>query len=408
MAISISDRVKNINESLTLKLNARAVELTEQGKKVYNLTAGQLPFRPSPLFIDQLRNELNFIKSFQYSPVPGFLELRKKIQSYLLSSRQINEKDLEVELDCIIGNGGKSVLTSIFACLLNPGDEVIIFSPYWVSYPEMINTFEATPVVVSASSYTSYVPSIDELKKKITAKTKAIIINSPNNPTGIHYSDEWMQQFASLLEDYPQLMVISDEIYYGLCYFDPGPTYFYQKNQKLLERTIIVDGISKILASTGLRIGYAMAPKSFIKTLSSYQGQTASGASSLVQRALLSLDFDEIDTYLLPIKKHLRDNANALREALDQAQLSVAWYQSVSAFYYLLDFTNTPAFKRYQKGPDDQADYSMKICEDLLDEYGLALVPGVAFGCPNSARMSLVLERSPFDEALELLMKFLL
>ncbi len=403
----LSSRVKDINESITLKLNAKAVELAEEGKTIYNLTAGQLPFRPMNEFVELIRSESDFLKSFQYSPVAGYPELKKKILENFQETRGVDLASSGVEFDCVVSNGGKHCLSNIFGSLIDHGDEIILMAPYWVSYPEMIKFCKGVPIVVETSPFDVFVPSIEEIKRKISQKTKAIVINSPNNPTGTHYSEEWMKDFAELMKAHPDVAIISDEIYYQLYYYDPKPTYFYQFAPELLDRTIIVDGISKTLASTGLRIGYTIAPKELTKVISKLQGQTTSGANSLVQRALSHFDFHQIPVYLNPIKKHLRENAELLGEAFRANNLSQSWYQPLSAFYYLIDFTQIPLMERLVKEGRDGTDLSVEICEMLLEEYGIAVVPGIAFGMPNTARMSLVSERELFNEAVVKLMKFL-
>ncbi len=406
--MELSSRVQRISESITLKLNAQASQMAAEGKKIYNLTAGQLPFRPMNSFVDLIRSESDFIKSFQYSPVAGFPELRKKVIDNFCETRGVSLNDAVegVEFDAVISNGGKHAITNILGCLVDQDDEVIIFGPYWVSYPEMIKFCGGTPVVVNSTPFNVFTPSLDELERKITDRTKIVIINSPNNPSGTHYSDDWMKGFAAIMKKYPKLVIISDEIYYQLYFYDPKPTYFYQHAPELLERTVVVDGISKTLASTGLRIGFTIAPKKLTAVINKLQGQTTSGANSLVQRALCQFDFRQTPTYLEPIKKHLRGNAEVLGAALSENQMGHIWYQPVSAFYYLLDFSQTPVMKRFKNGPG--SDRSVAICEELLSEHGLALVPGIAFGQENTARMSLVLEKGPFSEAVELLIKFLL
>lgn len=406
--MQISSRVSEISESITLKLNAKAVSMAESGKHIYNLTAGQLPFRPLPEFSQHIRDELDFIRSYQYSPVPGYPELRKKILDNWEKTRGVKLSDSGVEFDAIVTNGGKHAVSNIMGSLLDHGDEVIVLAPYWVTYPEIIKFCKGVPKVIYTSPFDVFKPSLDDIKKEISPRTKAIIVNSPNNPTGTHYSDEWMNEFADLMMEHPHVNIISDEIYYQLFYFDPKPTYFYQKRAELLSRTIIVDGISKTLASTGLRLGWLIAPKKLTSAITKLQGQTTSGANSLVQRALVNFDFDMIESYLEPIKKHLRDNAQSLCEVLRENDLSHTWYQSSSAFYYLIDFSHTPVMNKFKKGPEDQADYSPEICEDLLENHGIATVPGVAFGMNNTARMSLVMEKEPFKEALDIIVKFLL
>ena len=406
--MELSSRAKGIPESVTLKLNSKAMELSESGKQIYNLTAGQLPFRPPQSFIDSIRTELDFLKSYQYSPVAGFVELRKKLMKHIQETRGINFSALEdEEFDCVVSNGAKHSISNILRTIINPGDEVIIISPYWISYPEMIKFCRGEPIEIQSSIFDVFSPSLASIRKAISEKTKVIIINSPNNPAGVHYSDEWMNGFAELLLENPNVNVISDEIYFEVYYYDPKPTYFYQKYPELLKRTIIVDGISKAFASTGLRIGYCVGPKNICKGMENLQGQLTSSANSLIQRALIDYDFSSAQEFLVPVKNHLRDNANIIREKLKEADLLKCWYQPVSAFYYMIDFTQTPAFSHYVKDKNDKTDYSVQICEDILNKFGVVIVPGTDFGMLNSARISLVLHREAFAEAMTKIVHFL-
>jgi aspartate aminotransferase len=405
--MELGSRVKGITESVTLKLNTKAMELAESGKQVYNLTAGQLPFRPPQTFIDSIKTELDFLKSYQYSPVSGFIDLRKKIMEHIEETRGVNFSNLDEPFDCVISNGAKHSISNILGAIINPGDEVIIIAPFWISYPEMIKFYGGNPIIVSSSIFEVFSPSIQEIRKAISEKTKAIIINSPNNPAGVHYSDEWMEEFANLLIENPHVNVISDEIYFEVCYYDPKPTYFYQKHPELLKRTIIVDGISKAFASTGLRIGYAVGPKNICKGIENLQGQLTSSANSLIQRAMMNYDFSSSSQFLVPVKNHLRDNANVIREKLKEAHLMKCWYQPVSAFYYMIDFSQTPVFEKYSKSRKDKTDYSVAICEDILNQLGVVIVPGTDFGMTNSARLSLVLHKEAFCEAMDKLVHFL-
>ncbi len=404
--MELSSRVQKLTESITLKLNAKATQMAADGKKVYNLTAGQLPFRPMSEFVELIRSESDFLKSFQYSPVAGYPELRKKVISHFEESRQVDLSS-QGDFDALVCNGGKHAIINVMQTLVDEGDEVIIFSPYWVSYPEMVRFCGGTEVVVEGNTHNVYVPSLEELESKITDKTKLVVVNSPNNPTGTHYDDEWMKGFAELMVKYPHVNIISDEIYFELYFYDPKPTYFYQHRPELLKRTIIIEGISKTLASTGLRIGFVIANKELVSVVNKLQGQTTSGANSLVQRALCQFDFGKIPVFLEPIKKHLRDNAETLGDALGDNQLSHVWYQPKSAFYYFIDFSGAPVMERFKKESGDD-DHSVAICEELLEKHGLAMVPGIAFGTPNTARLSLVSEKAEFKEAVDILIKFLL
>jgi len=404
--MELSNRVKKLTESITLKLNAKATSMAAEGKKIYNLTAGQLPFRPMSEFVELIRSESDFLKSFQYSPVAGYPELRKKVMDHFQETRKVDLAS-QGDFDTLVCNGGKHAIINVMQTLVDEGDEVIIFSPYWVSYPEMVKFCGGKEIFVESNPCNVYVPSLDELESKITDKTKLIIVNSPNNPAGTHYDDEWMKGFAEIMVKYPHVNIISDEIYFELYFYDPKPTYFYQHRPELLKRTIIIEGISKTLAATGLRIGFIIANKELTTVINKLQGQTTSGANSLVQRALCQFDFAKIPVFLEPIKKHLRDNAETLGDALSDNKLSHVWYQPRSAFYYFMDFSGAPVMDRFKR-ESAEGDHSLAICEELLEKHGLAMVPGIAFGTPNTARFSLVLEKAEFKEAVDILVKFLL
>ncbi len=400
----LSSRVKGITDSITMKLNEKALTLNDEGKVIYNLSGGQLPIKPPPEFVEKVHHQLNFLKSYQYSPVAGFPNLRKKLTKYISEARNLPSELLESDFDCIVSNGSKHTIYNALGALIDPGDEVILLAPYWVSYPEMIKFWGGIPTVVKSNVFDAFVPSIDDIKKVISSRTKVIIVNSPNNPAGVHYSESWMKEFASFLLEYPDLVVISDEVYSEINYFDPKPSYFYQYDHSLLARTIIVHAISKSLASTGLRLGYAIGSSSVVSAMGKIQGQTTSGPNSLVQRALMDFDLKLIESFLVPVRHHVRQNAAALREKFREANLGHCWYQSTSAFYFMIDFSRTPMFTRFE---NDQQDHSYTIADELLNNEGITVVPGSDFGLPNSARIALVIEEVPFLEAVTKIVKYL-
>lgn len=399
----LSSRVKESQASITLKVNEKINRMIQDGKYVYNMTNGQLPFKPSSEFKDELARQLNFLKSYQYSSISGFKELRKKFLDYKQKKREIEGKISGHS--CIISNGSKHSLYNALGTIIDPGDEVILLAPYWVSYPEMIKFWGGVPHVVSSHGFDAYTPYVDEIEKAISSKTKAIIINSPNNPAGIHYTEKWMQSFADLVVKHENLLVISDEVYSDIAYFDPAPKYFYQYRPEVLERTLIVDGISKSLAATGLRIGYCIADKKIIKGMSKIQSQTTSGPNSLIQRALIEYNFDNLEKFCDPIKMQLRESTRLVSEAFRAVGLDHCFYQTTSAFYYLLDFSRMPMFEKFDNR--EKEDHSTEIVNDILEKTGVALVPGSSFGQKNSARMSLTLEKAPFAEGITKLADYL-
>lgn len=404
--MQLSSRVKETKASVTLKVNEKINRMTASGEHVYNMTSGQLSFKPSSEFISAIAKQLNFLKSYQYSAISGMGKLRRKFLHYVEKKRDICFESIPGEYDCIISNGSKHSLYNVFGALLNPGDEVILFTPYWVSYPEIIKFWGGIPVIVKSHNFDAYTPAIEELEKGISAKTKAIIINSPNNPAGIHYTDKWMKDFAHFIKDYPDIMVVSDELYSDLYYFDPKPSYFYQFDKSLIKQTVIINGISKSFAATGLRIGYCIANTKLTKAMGKIQSQTTSGPNSLIQRALIEFNFDLLENYYDPVKEQLRQCAQIVRLAFRDTGLSHCYYQTNSSFYYLLDFSRMPFFKNWDG--HETEDLSKEIVEDILDKTGVALVPGSAFGYPNSARMSMTLEVEPFKEAIGKLMDYII
>lgn len=399
----LSNRVKGIHDSITMRLNEKAIQLTEEGKVIYNLSGGQLPIKPTAEFIERIHHQLNFLKSYQYSPSAGFPALRKKLLKHFTSSRRMPEELFETDWDVVLSNGSKHSLYNTLGALIDPGDEVLLLAPYWVSYPEMIKFWGGTPVIIKSNVFDAFVPAIDDLRKAVTKKTKAIIVNSPNNPSGVHYSESWMREFADFMREFPDLIVISDEVYSDITYFDPKPVYFYQLDHSLMKRTIVVHAISKTLASTGLRLGWVIAPSEVVSAMGRIQGQTTSGPNSLVQRALLDFDFQHIENFLIPVKNHIRQNAATLREKFREANLGHCWYQSTSAFYFMIDFSRTPMFQRF----DGEADHAYAITDELLENEGITVVPGTDFGIPNTARISLVIEEVPFQEAISKIVRYL-
>ena len=401
--MNVSNRTKNINPSVTLKLNETASRLAEQGKKIFNLTAGQLPEKPPGGFVESVKDQLGALKSYQYSPVKGLATLNEKFMTEIERKRNIVlPRD---KFSSIISCGAKHSVFNALGALVNPNDEVIMLTPYWVSYPEMINVWQGKFKVLHGQHHKNYQPDLDGLEELISDKTKVVILNSPNNPGGVHYSEDWMKSFATIMCKYPNVFILSDEIYFDLSYFDPGPTYFYQYEKELLDRTIIVDGISKSFAGTGLRIGYCIARNEVVSAISKLQSHSTSGANSLVQQALANYDSaSELETFLKPVKLHLKRNALKVQEKLDQYHMSAAWYQCHSAFYFLLNFTFSPYFKNNFTTDEDHA---VKICEAILESTGVAIVPSSDFGVHNSARISLVSEEHVFDEAIDLCFKFL-
>ena len=394
--IPLSNRLQSASESITLKLNAQAEQLRQQGELIYNLTAGQLPFPPDKALLQLLSSQINNLSSMQYSPVPGFPELRKKTLEYFEETRNISLNSQNFE--CVISTGAKQSLFNLIATLINPGDEVVTLAPYWVSYPEMIRYWQGKMVVVPPPHNLGTPPPINAIEKTLSSRTKAIILNTPGNPSGLYYSEHWIRDFGQLMTAHPHIQILSDEIYSQLFYHGNGPRYPYQFYPELLQRTFIIDGISKSMACTGLRIGFAFGPQKIMKAMAKIQGQSTSGANSLVQKALEKYDFSQIPQYLKPVKEHLAANCILLKNKLEEYSLQHTWYQTNGAFYFFMNLADTPLMK--QRG-EDKGDRAGEVCAELIKKTGVVMVPSTDFGIPNGARISLVLDKQDFKTALD-------
>ena len=404
--MQIAQRITQLQESITLQLNTKAQQLQAQGQEIFNLTAGQLPIFPPVEFRQALAAHTEHLKSFQYSPVAGVGELRKRIIQHFERTHGVSLASTEEEFDCLISNGGKQIIFNALMCLLNPGDKVLLLAPYWISYPEMVRLLGGESIIVASDFAGGLIPDVKAVQAALEKHhPKVLIINSPSNPAGRMYPDAWMKDLATILAQHPGLTILSDEIYFDLNYGGAWPSYFYQKDPKLLKQTLICSGISKNLASTGLRIGHCIAPKPLIAAMAKLQGQSTSGANSLVQYSLLEYDLSKSEEFLQPILGRLKTNLNYLQRSLQKANLAACCYPADSAFYYMLNFAATPAFAAYAHSAQD--DVSTKICEELLAKTGAVLVPGTGFGLPNSARLALVLDPADFMVAVDRIIKFL-
>ena len=402
MDVTLSDRIRAISESMTLKMSERAGILASSGKKIYNLTAGELPFRPPEKFVQCIGDELDSLASYHYSPVAGIFGLRKK--NYGLASGKPVASGLRMlgwRWTAWFSHGGKQALANFFCGVDQPGGRGDRHIPLLDQFiPNRSRFCGGKAVVVETLRENGFVPDWESLQKAINPRTRAIVVNSPNNPAGVHYSAEWMEEFADFMGNHPDIVMVSDENLLPARLQETGANLFIiKKNPKLLGRTVVIDGISKFFASTGLRLGWALAPKALIRGMVRFQGQTTSGVNSLIQRGLMGVDLPSIENYLNPIKKHLDNNADIVRDVYRNHGLEHLWYPTTSAFYYLVDFSRT----RQAEGTDD---CSMKVCEHLLERHGIVTAPGIAFGVPHSIRINLAMERKPFGEAMERIVRF--
>lgn len=365
--------------SKTMELNSRALELQNKGKRVVRLTAGEPDIRTPDPIIEAAYLAMKSGKT-KYTDNRGILELRKKISKYVNEKYQANYNENNV----IVTNGGKQAIFNALFSIINPGDEIIIFDPSWVSYDSQIRMLEGVPVHVKSYEENGFLPLEEDLEKAITNKTKAIIINSPNNPTGIVYPKEFLDVVTSLSIK-NNLLIISDEVYDCLLYDN---TYTSMCTfQEIKNRLIVVNSFSKAWSMTGWRVGYALAPEEIIDQMAKIQSHSTSNVNTPSQYAALkALEVD--NSFMVKEFKKRRD---FLFEEFKK--LNLKFVKPQGAFYY---FINISEF-----GLSD-----IEFCDRLL-EYGLAVVPGSAFYTDGYIRLSFAASFNELVEATKILKNFL-
>lgn len=380
--LGLADRLKCVAESATLKMNAAAKALAAQGVRVINFSVGETDFEPFVSVRDAVvaAVEQNFNK---YTAVPGIPELRKALSEKLARENGLTYKPEEI---CVTV-GGKQAIFNFLLAALNPGDEVIIPAPFWVSYPEMVKIVGGSPVILPTTRESRFKISEDQLRSSITPKTKALILNSPSNPTGMMYSKVELEALARVLED-TNIWVLSDEIYERLVY-DGKFVSFASLSQDAFGRTLTVNGFSKTYAMTGWRIGYAAGPKRLIDAMSMIQGQSTSGAASIVQKgalAALSVPSPEIEKQATS----LRARRAIMSETLKKAE-KLRFVEPDGAFYFFIDVS---AYLPKGLSTDD-------LALNLLKTANVATVSGSGFGLDGHLRLSFALSEADVREGCE-------
>ena len=388
----ISSRALELQPSATLKITGRAKELQREGKSIISLSAGEPDF-PTPTFICDGAVEAIRNGEHGYTMNTGTPELRDAICTKLK-----RDNGLDYSPDQIVcSNGAKqSVGFSLFA-MINPGDEVIIPAPYWVSYPAMTRLAQGIPVPVRTSFEDNYRLTPEQLEVAITDKTRVLILCSPSNPTGSCYSKKDLERLANVLRKHPNISIISDEIYEYIV-FDDEHISLLNVAPDLKDRVALINGFSKGFAMTGWRLGYLAGPKELVKAVAKIQSQETSAPSSISQAAGLAAYSGTLDK-VLEMRASFKERRNFMVEQLNSIE-GVNCFSPGGAFYVFPDISSylnstTPLGKPVQSSTD--------LCLYLLDEAGLALVPGDAFGEPNGLRMSYA---AAMDELVEAMNRF--
>ena len=371
----LSDRLNRLAPSATLAMSQRSNEMKAQGIDVINMSVGEPDFM-TPDHVKMAGKKAIDDNFSKYSPVPGYLSLRKAIANKLKRENNLDYSASEV----IVGTGGKQGVCNTILALVNPGDEVIIPAPYWVSYPQMVKLAGGVPVIVPAGIEQDFKITADKLKAAITSKTKLIILCSPSNPTGSVYTKEELEALAKVVLEHNNLFVLSDEIYEHINYIGCHASIAACEGMK--ERTIICNGVSKAYAMTGWRLGWVAAPEWIIKGLNKLQGQYTSGTSSVSQMAALAAyegDQGCVEDFRKAFQRR-RDLIVSLAKEVPGLEVNVP----EGAFYL---FPKCSSFFGKTNGKyviNNSTDFALY----LLEEGHVATVAGDAFGSPDYFRMS--------------------
>jgi aspartate aminotransferase len=382
----LSQRVQKLSESLTIAISQKARELKANGKDVLAFSAGEPDFDTPKVIKDAAIKALNegFTK---YTAVAGIPEVLEAIKTKLKRDNDLNYETNEI----IVSNGAKQSLFNIFASLLNKDDEVIIPAPFWVTYPELVKYHDGKPVIIETFEETGFKITDKMLKKAITPKTKILLLTTPSNPTGSVYSKEELESLAEVLKD-TNILVISDEMYEKLVY-DTEFTAVASISEDMLKRTITVNGLSKSVAMTGWRFGYSASKiPELNKAMIKLQSQSTSNINSITQKAAIPALLGKADKEIEMMRKEFQKRRDFVYEEFNKIKgLSAA--KPTGAFYI---------FVNHKEISNDSMDFALK----LLDETGVAVVPGVGFGSEGYFRFSFATSMENLQEGIKRIKEF--
>ncbi|MFC4404380.1 pyridoxal phosphate-dependent aminotransferase [Gracilibacillus xinjiangensis] len=388
--MELANRVQTLTPSSTLAITAKAKELKQAGHDVIGLGAGEPDFN-TPKHILDAASQAMYEGFTKYTPAGGTVELKKAIQT-----KMNNDHKLSYDLDQIIVTiGAKHALYTLFQVLLNKGDEVIVPTPYWVSYPEQIKLAEGSPVFVDAKEENEFKLTPEQLENAITEKTKAVIINSPSNPTGVMYEKEELLALGEVCLKH-DIFIVSDEIYEKLTYTDTEHFSVAELSGLLKEKTIIINGVSKSHSMTGWRIGYAVGEKQIIKAMTNLASHSTSNPTSISQVAAEAA-YSGSQQPVKEMKEAFRERLEKLYEWLVEIP-GIECVKPKGAFYL---FPNVK--KAVEMNGFDSVDDWVAA---LLEEEKVALVPGSGFGAPDNVRLSYAISIEQLEDAAKRIKRF--
>ena len=382
--MKLAQRITRIKPSATLTINTKAQELRAAGRQIVSLAVGEPDFRTPEHVCDAAKAAMD--QGFtRYTPVPGIPELRAAVAGYFKTFYGV---DAAME-NVVVTNGGKQSLYNLFQVLLDPGDEVIVPAPYWVSYPALVQLADGVPVFVATEPQHDFLVSVEQLEAARTPRTRCLVMNTPSNPTGCHYTQERLDAVAAWAVD-KGIFVIADEIYDRLVYAPAKPASLAPWWRRHPENFAVVNGLAKSFAMTGWRVGYTLAHADLIKAMTKIQGQSTSNICSIAQKAALAALTGGWDCLEPMLAAFVRRRDLGLAKVL--AWGDVICPKPAGAFYLFpqVDAYYTPEV------PDSTA-----LCGLLLEKAGVALVPGAAFGDDRCIRISYALDDETLSDCLD-------
>lgn len=390
----LSKKAWSISPSPTLAIDSKFKQMKANGEDVVGFGCGEPDFDTPQHIKDAAIKAINDGLT-KYTPAAGTLDLRRAV-----AKKFLNENGLSYEpTDIVISNGAKHSLVNAFSAILNPEDEVIIPAPFWVSYPEMVKLADGVPVIVNTNEDTDFKATVEDFKKALTQKTKAIIINSPSNPTGMVYSEDELRAIADFAVEH-NLYVISDEIYEHLIY-EGKHVSIASFNEEIKKRTIVINGVSKTFAMTGWRIGYAAACPQIAKIMANVQSHASSNPNSIAQAATIAALEGGMDE-ALEMKKHFCQRRNYMVSKINEID-GVSCKMPNGAFYIMMSIKDIIGKTYYGKIINNSDDFA----EIFLEKAKVAVVPGTGFGAPEYVRWSYATSMENIEEGLLRLKDFL-
>ena len=388
MSHPLSDRINSLPVSETLAMAAKARELRAEGKDIIGLSLGEPDFN-TPDFIKDAAIEAINQNYNSYSPVDGYVELKEAICTKFKRDNDLTYKPSQI----VVSTGAKQSIANVAQVLLNPGDEVILPAPYWVSYSAIATLCGATSIEIPSSIETDYKITPAQLEAAITPKTKMVFFNSPNNPSGTIYTEAEYRAFAKVLEKYPNIYILSDEIYEHINY-EVKP-FSFAAIESMYERTITVNGLAKAFAMTGWRIGYLGAPEWIAKACTKMQGQITSGTNCIAQRAAITAVLAPIEKIQFMVEE-FKTRRNIIVDLLNEIPGFRVNIPS-GAFYVFPDISAFIGKTIDGYTINNAGDFSMF----LLEKANVATVSGDAFGAANCIRISYAASESQIREAMK-------